>query len=77
MKFDKISNKSISPEVKGQEVYYQHLPDNGKTYDPDVCGCDCIEYNYFYGTDDTAVPSQQLHCILYDVYVSGSTWFGW
>ena len=44
MKFEKISNKSISLDVKGQEVYYQHLPDNGKTYDHDVCGCDCIEY---------------------------------
>lgn len=77
MKFEKIANKSISPEVKGQETYYQEVDDNGKDYNPDDCSCDCVEYGYFYGTDDTAVPSQQQHCIKYGVYVSSSTWFAW
>lgn len=65
-------------EIKGQtDPTYSHEYDNGTPYDPDNCWADCIQYNYFYGQDATAPGGQIEFCVLYDVYVSASTWLLW
>lgn len=72
MKFNKITDKELNSEVRGQ---WQYVPDNGVPYDPNKCGQDCIQNNYWYGLGPDHVFHE--HCILYGTYVSSSTWFAW